>query len=201
MGGFRIVRKLLILGGNSDISKAAATLLEKEFEIISLDRKKLDLNGENATDEIQGFLSRNNPDVILHCGGIFQFNDVAEFDSTFNVNLRSHWTVAKYYFDVKPTKLIRFISIGSSTYKQGRMRFILYASSRAALYSMWQGGIEFAPQNFKWGLINPVRVNTKHVIGLPPKLGALEPDDVAKVIAIMALSMTESYSVDLDYKE
>ncbi len=195
------MRKLLILGGNSDISKAAATLLEKEFEIISLDRKKLDLNGENATDEIQGFLSRNNPDVILHCGGIFQFNDVAEFDSTFNVNLRSHWTVAKYYFDVKPTKLIRFISIGSSTYKQGRMRFILYASSRAALYSMWQGGIEFAPQNFKWGLINPVRVNTKHVIGLPPKLGALEPDDVAKVIAIMALSMTESYSVDLDYKE
>lgn len=195
------MRKLLILGGNSDISKAAATLLEKEFEIISLDRKKLDLNGENATDEIQGFLSRNNPDVILHCGGIFQFNDVAEFDSTFNVNLRSHWTVAKYYFDVKPTKLIRFISIGSSTYKQGRMRFILYASSRAALYSMWQGGIEFAPQNFKWGLINPVRVNTKHVIGLPPKLGALEPVDVAKVIAIMALSMTESYSVDLDYKE
>jgi NAD(P)-dependent dehydrogenase (short-subunit alcohol dehydrogenase family) len=109
--------------------------------------------------------------------------------------------VAQYYFDAKPSKLVKFISIGSSTYKQGRMRFILYASSRAALYNMWQGTSEAAPENFKWGLINPVRVNTKHVAGQPPKEGTLEADDVAAVIEEMVRNMTESYSVDMDYKK
>lgn len=201
MGRFRIMKKLLVLGGNSDIAKAAVKRLEKDFEVVSLDRSNLDLNSENATAEIRGFLSSENPDVILHCGGIFEFNDVAEFDSTFNVNTKSHWAVIKYYFDAKPEKLVRLISIGSSTYKQGRRNFILYAASRSALYSIWQGSSEFAPENFKLGLINPVRVNTKHVAGQPPKEGTLEADDVAAVIENMALNMTESYSVDMDYKK
>ena len=195
------MKKLLVLGGNSDIAKAAVERLKGKFDVVSLDRSRMDLNGENAMAEIQGFLSSEEPDVILHCGGIFEFNDVAKFDSTFNVNVKSHWAVADYYFRAKPTKLVRFISIGSSTYKQGRMRFILYAASRAALYNMWQGSSEFAPENFKWGLINPVRVNTKHVAGQPPKEGTLEADDVAEVIENMALNMTESHSVDMDYKK
>ena len=195
------MKKLLVLGGNSDIAKAAVKRLEKDFKVVSLDRSNLDLNSENATNEIQGFMASVDPDVILHCGGIFEFNDVAEFDSTFNVNTKSHWAVVKYYFDAKPNKLVKFISIGSSTYKQGRRNFILYAASRSALYSMWQGSSEFAPDNFKWGLINPVRVNTKHVAGQPPKEGTLEADDVATVIEDMALNMKESYSVDMDYKK
>lgn len=201
MEGFLVMKKLLVLGGNSDIAKAAVERLRGNFEIISLDRSNLDLNSENATNEIRGFLASKNPDVILHCGGIFEFNDKAEFDSTFNVNLKSQWAVTKYYLDTPITKPVKFISIGSSTYKQGRMRFILYASSRAALYNMWQGSIEVAQENFKWGLINPVRVNTKHVAGQPPKEGTLEADDVADVIVDMALNMTESYSVDMDYKK
>lgn len=195
------MKKILIFGGNSDIAKAAVERLKGDFKIVSLDRSNCDLNAENATDVIRGFCSSEDPDVILQCGGIFEFNDVAEFDSTFNVNLKSHWAVAKYYFDAKPNKLVRFISIGSSTYKQGRRNFILYASSRSALYSMWQGSSEFAPENFKWGLINPVRVNTKHVAGQPPKEGTLEADDVAAVIEEMARNMTASYSVDMDYKK
>ena len=200
MEGFRIMTKLLVIGSNSDIAKAAMTRL-KDFEIVALDRSRLDVNGENAYNEIQGFLSTEEPDVILHCAGIFQFNEDADYDSTFNVNLKSQWAVAKHYLDTPSAKPVKFISIGSSTYKQGRMRFILYASSRAALYNMWQGSSEFAPANFKWGLINPVRVNTKHVAGQPPKEGTLEADDVAAVIEDMARNMTESYSVDMDYKK
>ena len=85
--------KLLVLGGNSDIAKAAVKRLG-DFEVVSLDRSNCDLNAENATDVIKGFLASEEPDVILHCGGIFEFNDVAKFDSTFNVNVKSHWAVA-----------------------------------------------------------------------------------------------------------
>lgn len=195
------MKKLLIFGSNSDIAKAAVERLRGDFKVINLDRSRMDLNGENATNEIRGFLASENPDVVLHCGGIFEFNDVAEYDSTFNINLKSQWAIAKFYLDTPTTKPVKFISIGSSTYKQGRMRFILYASSRAALYNMWQGTSEAAPKTFSWGLINPVRVNTKHVAGQPPKEGTLEADDVAVVIEDMARNMTESYSVDMDYKK
>lgn len=200
MEGFRIMKKLLVIGSNSDIAKAAMVCLN-DYKIIGLDRSRLDVNSENAYDEIRGFLSTEEPDVILHCAGIFEFNDVAEYDSTFNINLKSQWAVAKYYLDTPSVKPVKFISIGSSTYKQGRKNFILYASSRSALYSMWQGTSEAAPKTFSWGLINPVRVNTKHVAGQPPKEGTLEADDVAIVIEDMARNMTESYSVDMDYKK
>ena len=194
--------KVLVIGSNSDIAKAAMVRLN-DCEIVGLERSRLDLNSENATNEIRGFLASENPDVVIHCGGIFELNDKAEYDSTFNINLKSHWAVIKYYFDARPEKLVRFISIGSSTYKQGRRNFILYAASRSALYSMWQGSSEFAPENFKLGLINPVRVNTKHVANIPyphPER-CLEADDVAAVIEDMARNMTESHSVDMDYKK
>jgi NAD(P)-dependent dehydrogenase (short-subunit alcohol dehydrogenase family) len=194
------MKKLLVLGGNSDIAQAAMVRLS-DHAIISLTRHQLDLNSEHATEQIREVLAREQPDVVLHAGGIFEFNDVAQFDSTFNVNTKSHWAVIKYYLDNPPDKLVRFVSIGSSTYKQGRMRFILYAASRAAQYSMWQGSSEAASENFKIGLVNPVRVNTKHVAGQPHKEGTLEADDVAAVIEDMARNMTESNSVDMDYKK
>ena len=80
--------KVLVIGSNSDIAKAAIARL-KDYEIVGLDRSRLDLNSENATKEIQGFLTGEDPDVIIHCGGVFQFNDEADFDSTFNINLKS----------------------------------------------------------------------------------------------------------------
>ena len=192
--------KLLVLGSNSDIAKAAMARLA-DYEIVALNRQALDLNSPTVIDNVSAVLAKEQPDVILHTGGIFEFNDIAEFDSTFTVNTKSHWAVIKYYLDNAPDKLVRFVDIGSSTYKQGRMRFILYAASRAAQFNMWQGSSEAAPPNFKIGLINPVRVNTKHVAGQPPKEGTLEADEVAAVIEEMARTMTESYSVDMDYKK
>jgi len=197
------MKKVLVIGSNSDMAKAAISRLDKDHVIVGLDRNDLDLNDNNADNQIKTLLSTENPDIIIHCAGIFEFNDIAQYDSTFNINLKSHWTVIKYYLDNHPEKLVKLISIGSSTYKQGRMKFILYAASRAALYSMWQGSSEAAPVNFKLGLINPVRVNTKHVAHLPhpnPEI-CLEADDVATVIEDMARNMTESLSVDMDYKK
>jgi len=146
-------------------------------------------------------LAIEQPDVVIHCAGVFDVTD--DFDTIFDINVKSHWAVIKYYFDNPPNKLIRFIQHGSSTYKQGRRKWPLYAASRAAQHSMWQGANEAAPENFKLGIVHPVRVNTKHVAHLPqpnPEL-CLEPDDVAAVIEDMARNMTESYCVDMDYKK
>ena len=46
------MKKLLVLGGNSDIAKVAVERLKGDFEVISLDRSNCDLNAENATDMI-----------------------------------------------------------------------------------------------------------------------------------------------------
>ena len=195
------MKKALVIGSRSDIAIAAIERLKQDYEIIPVDRKTVDLNYSDATARIRNLLALHQPDVIVQSAGVFQFNDT-DFDLTFNVNLKSHWAVIKYYLDNPPAKPVKFVMVGSSTYKQGRKNFVLYAASRAALYSMWQGSSECCSENVKLGLINAVRVNTKHVAHIPhphPEL-CLEADDVAQVIVDLCNNMTESRSIDMDYK-
>lgn len=196
------MKTLLVIGSNSDIAKAAITILEKDYMVIRVDRSIVDLSKKDATKKISNLLAQYQPDVVLNSAGIFGENHEAKFDDMFNINLKSNWAVIKYYIANPPDKPVKIIMLGSSCYNQGRRNFILYASTKAALYSMWQGASEFINENVKLGLINPVHVHTKLVAHKPhPKPDiCLTPEDVAKQIVCMA-EMTESQSVDMDYKE
>lgn len=194
------MKTAVIIGSNSDIAKSAIELLQADYKIIPIDRTVVDLSREAAYSELQFIIKTSNPDVVINCAGIFGDNTV-DYDLTFDVNLKSNWAVIKHYIDNPPAKPVKFIMLGSSVYKQGRRNFILYAASKAALFSMWQGASEFVNENLKLGIINPVHVHTKMVAHRPhanPDI-CLEPIDVAREI-INLCGMSESRYIDMDYK-
>jgi len=193
----------LVIGSNSDVAKSAIELIKSDYDIIGIDRSTVDLAHASATEKIRQLLQKHQPDVIIHCGGVFHDNNLtSDFDTTFDINVKSHWAVIRYYIDHPPEKRVNFVMIGSSTYKQGRKNFILYAASRSAQFSMWQGSSEYCSQNFVIGLINPVRINTKHVahINHPNPEICLEAIDVAKEIQKLC-NVETSQCIDMDYKK
>jgi NAD(P)-dependent dehydrogenase (short-subunit alcohol dehydrogenase family) len=197
------MKTALVIGSNSDIAQAAIGLIESEYNIVCVDRGTVDLADGSATTKIQSLLAEHQPDVVIHCGGVFHDNNLtSDFDITFDVNVKSHWAVIRHYIDHPPEKRVNYVMIGSSTYKQGRRNFILYAASRSAQFSMWQGSMEYCSPNFVIGLINPVRVNTKHVahINHPNPEICLEAIDVAQEIVKLCHAET-SQCVDMDYKK
>jgi len=194
------LKTAVIIGSNSDIAKSAIELLQADYKIIPIDRTVVDLSRDAAYSELQFIIKTSNPDVVINCAGVFGDN-TADYDLTFDVNLKSNWAVIKHYIDNPPAKPVKFIMLGSSVYKQGRRNFILYAASKAALFSMWQGASEFVNENLKLGIINPVHVHTKMVAHRPhanPDI-CLEPIDVAREI-INLCGMSESRYIDMDYK-
>ena len=196
------MKTALIIGANSDIAKSAMQLLKNEYNIVAVDRKIIDLTDPTSEMRIHMALAIAEPDVVINCAGVFKENADADYDMTFDVNLKSNWSIIKHYIDNPPNKLVKFIMIGSSTYKQGRRNFILYAASKAALFNMWQGASEFVNENLKLGLINPVHVHTKMVAhrSHPNPDICLEPIDVAQEIKNLC-AMTESKYIDIDYKQ
>ena len=193
------MKTAVIIGSNSDIAKSAAELLADQYHVISIPRRVIDLTDATSDVKLKMALTLAQADVVINCAGIWGDNTI-DYDLVFDVNLRSNWTVIKHYLDSPPNKPVKFIMLGSSCYQQGRRNFILYASSKAALYNMWQGASEFCPPTLKLGLINPVRVNTKMIAGQPYKEGTLEAVDVAQKIVELC-NMTESVSIDMDYKK
>ena len=195
------MKTALFLGANSDIAKSAIKLLQDEYHIVAVDRRVIDLTDVTAELRINMALTMSNPDVVVNCAGVFKDNPDADYDTTFDVNLKSNWTVIDHYINNPPEKPVKFIMLGSSVYKQGRRNFILYAASKAALFNMWQGASEYVSDNLKLGLINPVHVLTKMVAHKPHKNPeiCLEPIDVAVEIKNLC-SMTESRYIDIDYK-
>lgn len=198
------MKKLLVIGDRSDIAQAAIGLLKSQYEIIGVNRDTVDLAQPTAEHSLRDLLRIHQPDVVLNCAGVFQDNNLtSDFDTTFGINVRTQWSVIRYYIDNPPQKHVKFIMIGSSTYRQGRRNFILYAASRAAQYSMWQGASEYVSPMFTIGLINPVRVNTKHVahIAHPNPAICLEAIDVAREIEYMCNNMETHQCKDMDYKK
>lgn len=195
------MKTAVFLGSNSDIAKSAIELLQDEYNIVAVDRRVVDLSDPISEFLIHEVLTKHNPDVVVNCAGVFKDNPDADYDTTFDVNLKSNWSVIKHYIDTPPTKPVKFIMLGSSVYKQGRRNFILYAASKAALFNMWQGASEYVSENLKLGLINPVHVHTKMVAHKPPKDPSicLDPIDVAVEIKNLC-SMEESRYIDIDYK-
>lgn len=195
------MKTALIIGNGSDIAVSAAAKLQHSHKVLGLNRSQVDLANIDSEDKLHEYLKAIDPDCVINCAGVFGDNSLP-YDTVMSVNFKSNWSVIKYYIDNPPSKVVKFVMVGSSTYSQGRKNHILYAASKSALYSMWQGASEYVSENLILGLINPVRVNTKmvqHLTHPTPEL-CLEASDVANKIVDMCHNMTVSQSVDMGYK-
>lgn len=193
--------KVLMFGASGGIGSEVKKLLEQDHNIVSIDRNKVNLANGDET-HIRRELALELPDIVINCAGVFGDNKI-DYDTIFNVNVKTNWSILEYYKDVPPRKQVKFITIGSSSYDSGRKNYILYAATKAALFNIYQGASEyFEDSNLLIGLVNPSKVRTKMISYLlsSSSTNVLEPNDVANKIVDFLVNLEKSSYININYK-
>jgi short-subunit dehydrogenase len=191
----------LLLGASGGLGSEILKLLEaKAYKVIAPRSSNLNLANPTANIEIEKLLKIYKPNIIINCAGLFGGNDI-HYDSIFNVNVKTNWSILKYYKEHPPTNRVKFITIVSSSYTSGRRDYILYAATKAALFNMCEGAFEyFENSNLVIGLVNPGRMRTKMIAHLiTPETICLEPADVANKILEFLDSLEKNSYINIKY--
>jgi short-subunit dehydrogenase len=190
----------LVFGFTGGIGNAVKEkLVSNGYRIIPVNQKIIDFTNPNADQQIDQLLTTAKPDVVINCTGYFADNSETG-NITMNVNVNSNWSIVKHYLNSTdtPTKIIM---LGSSACRSGRKDYIMYAASKAALLSMWEGSRDaFEGTSVSIDLINPVRTRTKMVAPFKDELDYLDPKAVAYEI-LQAAETTVSSCIDMTFKE
>jgi len=193
--------KVVVFGGTGGIGKATCTAFSAAgYTVYPISSKLINFEMEQSQPQVNELLRKIMPDVVVNCVGHFDYTNKETHYKTMDVNVGSNWSIIKHYMENISDKPVKIIMIGSSAYRSGRKSYILYAASKTALYSIWQGASEyFEGTNVTLGLLNPVRTRTP-MIDMSTKDICLEPEDVAKAILNMT-STSSSELVDMKYPE
>lgn len=193
-------KKVLIFGSTGGIGSQIKNILcLKKYEIICPTKNEIDFNSIDSIILIENIIKKYNPDIIINCSGILGDNDT-DYDSIFNINLKSNWNILNYYKKNPTDKIVKIIMIGSSAYKSGRRDYILYAASKAALFNMFEGASEyFESKKIILGLINPSKVDTKMISHLinNKSTNITNPIDVANYIIDFFENMIKSNYINI----
>jgi ribitol-5-phosphate 2-dehydrogenase (NADP+) / D-ribitol-5-phosphate cytidylyltransferase len=193
--------RIVIFGSSSGLGSCLIDELKIiGHNIIPISSSQVDFNSEISIDQIHEIIEINQPDVIINCAGVLG-NNQDEFNKIFNINLRSNWIISKYFINNIPTsKQVKIIFIGSSAYQKGKKDYILYASSKAALFNLFEGlSALFENTKVIFGLVNPTRMDTKMIKELTktPGLVYLDPKDVAHTIINFITKLEKSTYLNL----
>jgi 2-C-methyl-D-erythritol 4-phosphate cytidylyltransferase len=174
----------VIFGGTSGIGAATASLLtNNNYETLIISRKDINLFDPQSADQILKLLSNINPDVVVNSAGFFGTN-TDPHEKIMAVNFGSNWSIIRHYMTNRPTKPVTIIMVGSVCYDSGKKEYMVYAASKAALYSLWQGAKDyFKSDSIVISLINPQRTKTPMTMHrINPDLNYHEAEDVATEI-------------------
>jgi short-subunit dehydrogenase len=191
----------ILFGASGGVGSEVLKLLEgQSYNVIKVGREQIDLSTKEAHEQIKNILAKYKPSLVVNCAGIFGDNHI-DFDTIFNVNVKTNWSILEYYRDNKPTDKVKFITIGSSSYGSGRKDYILYAATKAALFNMYEGASEyFETSNLLIGVINPARIRTQMIAHLiTPETICLEPVEVANKIIDFIGSLNKSTYINIKY--
>jgi NAD(P)-dependent dehydrogenase (short-subunit alcohol dehydrogenase family) len=179
------VPKAVVVGASGGIGIATTeALLREGYCVVPVYRFGVDLTAEDSVGKLQKVLAYNQPEVVVNCAGIYGLNEDAEYDSMFDVNVRSSWAIIKYYMDNPSNKTIDIVLVGSTAYDHGRRNYMLYSASKAALHNLYEGAAEFfGDTETKIHIVHPARTRTPMVAPFNDKLDYLEPQEVASAIA------------------
>lgn len=191
--------KVVIFGASGGIGKELAALYGNE-ELFSLGSKQLNFREEKFKRrffELKRFTNLlDMADLIINSAGFLGSNSDS-YENVFDVNFNPNWIILQYFMKFPPKKKKMFIIVGSTSYKKGRDDYMLYSSSKAALYSLFQGASKyFRNSNLILGLVNPPPVRTgmtKHLKG-----DFMDKKDLAKQIFLFINNLTTSTSKDLE---
>jgi NAD(P)-dependent dehydrogenase (short-subunit alcohol dehydrogenase family) len=194
----------LVFGSCGGIGNAVVKPLQADFSVVPFTRKMIDFSNIDAvkfTNSIISLTETADEIVIVNCIGVLGVNHDSNYRHIFDANLGSNWRLIQHFMTHTATKPVKLILVGSSAYKSGKAEYMLYASSKAALYNLWQGARDyFKDTTITVCLVNPVRTRTRMIDSLTTQ-SCLEPEDVAEVIANLATTNTESVCIDMKYKD
>lgn len=192
--------KVLVFGSTGGVGCAVKKELLKEgFTVIEVNRTQIDFSKETAKSLLYDLLTLHQPDIVVNCTGIFGGNEI-DFDKIFDINVKANWNILEYYKENPSEKLVKFITIGSSSYDSGRRDYILYAATKAALFNIYQGASEyFADKNLIIGLINPGKIRTPMIEHLLKEdTVCLEPEEVAQKIRTFLGTLEKSSYININ---
>lgn len=196
-------KKVILFGASGGIGSAIEKLLtSSDYDVISIARSQINFTEPLVEKKISKLLNEIEPDVIINSAGWFG-NNTDPFDEIMSVNFGSNWSIIRHYMLLpKITKPVRIIMIGSICYNEGKKKYMVYAASKAALYSLWQGAKDYFLDSLLCvDLINPQRTKTKMTQGrIDPSLKYHDPSDVAGVILKLASRTTGSVCIDTQFK-
>lgn len=186
-----MTKKAFMLGTSGGIGSQIFDLMD-DYSVVSMGREQINFLEEEGYEEMIAVLNDYEPDVIVNSCGVFGDNSV-DFRSVFYVNLRSNWEIIKHYMNNKPKKLVKFIFLGSSSYDGARRNYMLYAASKAGLYSLYQSASEFfRNENLIVGMVSPKKTYTKMISHMVSSDECLDAKYVANKIINFMESLKES---------
>ena len=155
------MKKVLLIGSKSQLSKAIEKILKKKnYKIFKISRNNIDFTKNSSSKLLFKFLNKTEPDYIINCIGIFE-NNTSEFSKIFNVNCKPSWDLVKYFIN-NMNKKVKIMFIGSSAHNQKRKNYILYAASKASLNSIAKSAMElFKNTLVEINIIHPPAMKSK----------------------------------------
>ena len=196
-------KKVVLFGASGGIGSAIEKLLlSANYEVISITRSHINFTEPLIEKKVSKLLNEIEPDVIINSAGWFG-NNTDPFDEIMSVNFGSNWSIIRHYMLLpKITKPVRIIMIGSICYNEGKKKYMVYAASKAALYSLWQGAKDYFLDSLLCvDLINPQRTKTKMTQSrIDPSLEYHDPSDVAEAILKLVSRTTGSICIDTQFK-
>jgi short-subunit dehydrogenase len=155
------MKKVLVMGSNSTLGKSIIKYIDKnKNKVIELNRKQLNCLSSNFEYKLFKFLKKNKPNIIINCIGFFDLNN-GDFNKLIKINILPSWTLVKYFFLKKKSK-VKIMLIGSSSYNKPRKNYILYVAAKSALYNIYLSCRElFADTKIEFHIINPPAFKSK----------------------------------------
>ena len=199
-------KKLLIIGGNSSVSKSFQKLFNKNYLIYTTTTKKnsknncffLDLNNDVSILEFVKHIKKIKFDNILITSGIIYGKTVTDYNfekinTLFNINVIGVIKILSKLLSTKINKKMNIIFISSISERKGSFDE-LYASSKSALSKIAKSLSINYGSNLRVNVIAPSVINkTKmhrmmskkninKILNSTPNKKILNCDDLAKII-------------------
>lgn len=185
------MKKVIIFGASGGIGSEIVSSFSG-YDIVSLYKDDINFLIENDYKKLTNLLDNHNPDIVVNACGVFGDNSIT-FKDVFDVNIRSNWEIINYYKNNLPNKKVKFIFLGSSSYDGARSQYMLYASSKAGLYSLFQSASEFFEgSNLFLGMVSPKKTYTRMISHMVNSDDCLSPKFVAKKIIYFTENLKKS---------
>lgn len=194
------MKKVVLLGASGDIGRE----IKKAFAgniLITPTRSEVDFLDENCYNSLSNILSNEQPDAVINSVGWFG-NNYDTHHKIMNTNFGSNWAIVRHYMMNPSDKPVKICMIGSICYSEGKEKYIVYAASKMAMYSLWQGATKhFKDTNVTIDLINPQRTKTKMTMQrIDENLSYHEPEDVAEVVYDSVMNKKGNNLIDTEFK-